>query len=299
MYSEESKEIKDKIERKYRKAKARYTKAHLHQKSGKLPKIDNAMKIKAIYEVGPMLDCILRYLTYATGGWKFLILMGSNNPSMGEVSVFKQLKSGAQFDQRYGNFDAIQVAFLAFVKDALYSGSEEDKEDSLPDSSNDDSDTGQSESGSESFIEDASDAALTSTNALFDASPDLQLTVANYSHSDVMFNYCTFSNPILDLSILNPLGNLPGFITPSLITINHFLFPYVDFEGTGPTNKEAPAAQPEKKTYHAKCTQHDIVLDPSVLSDHFQSVPDSSHWVHKPFNLREYDNDIGASQKRA
>lgn len=36
-----------------------------------------------------MLDRILKYLAYATGGWKFSILMGGNDPSTGEVSVFK------------------------------------------------------------------------------------------------------------------------------------------------------------------------------------------------------------------
>ncbi|KAG1898742.1 uncharacterized protein F5891DRAFT_1190536 [Suillus fuscotomentosus] len=40
-----------------------------------------------------------------------------------EVSVFNyhvgELESGAQFDQTYANFDVVQAAFLAFVKDAL------------------------------------------------------------------------------------------------------------------------------------------------------------------------------------
>lgn len=48
IYSEESEEVKNKIERKYRKAKARYMKAHLRQKSRRLPKIDNATKIKYV-----------------------------------------------------------------------------------------------------------------------------------------------------------------------------------------------------------------------------------------------------------
>ncbi|KIK45930.1 hypothetical protein CY34DRAFT_10100 [Suillus luteus UH-Slu-Lm8-n1] len=88
-----------------------------------MPKIDDATKIKAICELGPMLDWILKYLAYATGGWKFTILMGGKDPSTGEVSVFNyhvgELESGAQFDQTYANFDVVQAAFLTFVKDAL------------------------------------------------------------------------------------------------------------------------------------------------------------------------------------
>ncbi|KAG2103749.1 uncharacterized protein F5147DRAFT_775876 [Suillus discolor] len=123
VYSEESEEVKDKIERKYQKAKAKHAKARLRQKSGKLPKIDDKTKIKAIHELCLMLDWILKYLAYATGGWKFSILMGGNDPSTGEVSVYNyhvgELESGAQFDQTYANFDAVQAAFLMFVKDAL------------------------------------------------------------------------------------------------------------------------------------------------------------------------------------
>ncbi|KAG1796192.1 hypothetical protein EV424DRAFT_1547139 [Suillus variegatus] len=123
MYSEECEEVKNKVERSYQKAKAKHAKARLRQKSGKMPKIDNTTRIKAIRELGPMLDRILKYLAYATGGWKFTILMGGNDPNTGEVSVFNyhvgELESGAQFDQTYANFDAVQAAFLTFVKDAL------------------------------------------------------------------------------------------------------------------------------------------------------------------------------------
>ncbi|KAG1793355.1 uncharacterized protein HD556DRAFT_1308778 [Suillus plorans] len=123
LYSEECEDVKNKVERRYQKAKAKYAKARLRQKSGKMPKNDDATKIKAIRELGPMLDRILKYLAHATGGWKFTILMGGKDPSTGEVSVFNyhigELESGAQFDQTYANFDAVQGAFLAFVKDAL------------------------------------------------------------------------------------------------------------------------------------------------------------------------------------
>lgn len=48
MFLEESEEVKEKIERKYRKARSRYMKARQRQKSGKLSKIDEAAKIKYV-----------------------------------------------------------------------------------------------------------------------------------------------------------------------------------------------------------------------------------------------------------
>ncbi|KAG1888678.1 hypothetical protein F4604DRAFT_1674326 [Suillus subluteus] len=148
MYAEESEEVKYRIERKYQKARAKHAKARLRLKTGRLPQIDNKAKIKAIHELGPMLDQILKYLAYATGGWKFSILMGGNDPSTGEVSVFNyhvgELESGMQFDQTYTNFEAVQAAFLTFVKDTLTFESilpqdldVEEEEDSSSDSDND------------------------------------------------------------------------------------------------------------------------------------------------------------------
>ncbi|KAG1823939.1 uncharacterized protein BJ212DRAFT_1534062 [Suillus subaureus] len=147
LYSEECKDVKNKVERHYQKAnaKAKHAKACLCQKSGKMPKIDDATKIKAIHELGPMIDWILKYLAYATGGWKFTILMGGKDPSTGEVSVFNyhvgELESGAQFDQTCTKFDVVQAAFLAFVKDTLafestlpHDSDAEDAEDSSSDS---------------------------------------------------------------------------------------------------------------------------------------------------------------------
>jgi len=48
IYSEECKEVKNKVERSYQKAKAKHAKAHLHQKLGKMSKIDDATRIKYI-----------------------------------------------------------------------------------------------------------------------------------------------------------------------------------------------------------------------------------------------------------
>ncbi|KAG2038578.1 hypothetical protein BDR03DRAFT_1009804 [Suillus americanus] len=123
MFVEESKEVKAKIERRYSKTKVKYAKTCANLKKGKVPKVDDNTKIKAIRELGPMLDCILQYLRHITGGWKFTVLMGGHDPSTGEVSVFNyhvgELESGAQFDQAYNNFDSMQSAFLRFVKDAI------------------------------------------------------------------------------------------------------------------------------------------------------------------------------------
>ncbi|KAG2086102.1 uncharacterized protein F5147DRAFT_781765 [Suillus discolor] len=109
-------------------------------KSGKTPKIDDKTKVKAIRELGPMLDRILKYLAHITGGWKFTVLMGGRDPTTGEASVFNyhigELQSGAQFNHAYKDFDAMQAAFLAFVQNALVfestlpheSASDEDEE---------------------------------------------------------------------------------------------------------------------------------------------------------------------------
>ncbi|KAG2365203.1 hypothetical protein BDR07DRAFT_1481582 [Suillus spraguei] len=70
-----------------------------------------------------MLDCILKYLTHITGGWKFTVLMGGRDPRTGETSVYNyhvgELQSGAQFNHVYKDFNGMQAAFLAFVQNAL------------------------------------------------------------------------------------------------------------------------------------------------------------------------------------
>ncbi|KAG2108397.1 uncharacterized protein F5147DRAFT_773604 [Suillus discolor] len=123
MYSDESEAVKAKIDKKYEEMKARYTKQCQCLKSGKPPKIDKMAKIKAINELGPMLDQVLKYLGHMTGGWKFSVLMGGHDPSTGEVSVFNyhvgEVESGAHFDQAYNKFDAVQSTFLEFVKKSI------------------------------------------------------------------------------------------------------------------------------------------------------------------------------------
>lgn len=48
LYSEECEDVKNKVERRYQKAKAKYAKARLCQKSGKMPRNDDATKIKYV-----------------------------------------------------------------------------------------------------------------------------------------------------------------------------------------------------------------------------------------------------------
>ncbi|KAG1789963.1 uncharacterized protein HD556DRAFT_1446538 [Suillus plorans] len=123
MYLEESESVKADINRKYRKAKAKFAKKRQQLKSGKALKIDDATKVKAIQQLGPMLDRILKYLAHITGGWKFTVLMGGRDPGTGETSVFNyhvgELQSGAQFNHVYKDFDGMQAAFLAFVQNTL------------------------------------------------------------------------------------------------------------------------------------------------------------------------------------
>ncbi|KAG1784978.1 uncharacterized protein HD556DRAFT_1451217 [Suillus plorans] len=123
MYLEESESVKADIDRKYRKAKAKFAKKRQQLKSGKALKIDDATKVKAIQQLGPMLDRILKYLAHITGGWKFTVLMGGRDPGTGETSVFNyhvgKLQSGTQFNHVYKDFDGMQAAFLAFVQNTL------------------------------------------------------------------------------------------------------------------------------------------------------------------------------------
>ncbi|KAG2342077.1 hypothetical protein BDR05DRAFT_949333 [Suillus weaverae] len=123
MYLEESESVKADIDRKYRKAKASFAKKRQQLKSGKPLKLDDATKVKAIQELGPMLDCILKYLAHIMGRWKFTVLMGGRDPRTGEMSVFNyhvgELQSGAQFNHVYKDFDRMQAAFVAFMQNAL------------------------------------------------------------------------------------------------------------------------------------------------------------------------------------
>ncbi|KAG2030869.1 hypothetical protein BDR03DRAFT_986800 [Suillus americanus] len=103
MYLEESESVKADINRKYHKVKSSFAKQRQQLKSGKPLKLDDATKVKAIQELGPMLDCILKYLAHIKG-W---------------VRRIGELQSGAQFNHVYKDFDRMQAAFLGFVQNAL------------------------------------------------------------------------------------------------------------------------------------------------------------------------------------
>ncbi|KAG1805420.1 hypothetical protein EV424DRAFT_1351088 [Suillus variegatus] len=121
--TQEKFKVKEEVERKYRKAKAKFTKACECLKGGKMPKIDTNAKVKAIQELGPMLDCIFHYLSYATGSWKFSVLMARPDPTKGGTVVYDyhigELGNGAQFNMFCEKFDGIQQAFLEFTDRAL------------------------------------------------------------------------------------------------------------------------------------------------------------------------------------
>ncbi|KAJ8581683.1 hypothetical protein M405DRAFT_846883 [Rhizopogon salebrosus TDB-379] len=232
MYSEESEEVKDKVERKYQKAKAKHGKARLRLKSRKLPKTDETTRLKAIRELAPVLDRVLKYLAYMTGGWKFSILMGGVDPSTNEVSVFNyhvgELESGAQFHQTYPNFDAVQAGFLAFVKEALAfestlpqeSENEDGEEEEDLSSSDDNSDHEWGKSGDEhgNYVEDLlADAGgiQLNTRGLYRITPHssveggLNEVVGNASlFSDASFGPIGYRPPT-DNASLGPVGYCP------------------------------------------------------------------------------------------
>ncbi|KAG2113420.1 uncharacterized protein F5147DRAFT_788836, partial [Suillus discolor] len=122
-FEAESNKVKEEVERKYRKAKAKFAKAHERLKGGKMPKIDTNAKVKAIRELGPMLDRIFRYLSYATSSWKFSVLMAGPDPTKGGTAVYDyhigELRNGAQFNMFCEKFSSIQQAFLEFTDRAL------------------------------------------------------------------------------------------------------------------------------------------------------------------------------------
>ncbi|KAG2345651.1 hypothetical protein BDR05DRAFT_946689 [Suillus weaverae] len=126
MYQEESEAVKAKNDKKYCKAKAKFTSKRQHLKSAKGPKINENTKLKAIQELGPVLDHVLKYLGHMTCGWKFTVLMGGRDPMTGEVSVFNKAITLVNLKTVHNSityiskdFDAMQGAFLMFVKNAL------------------------------------------------------------------------------------------------------------------------------------------------------------------------------------
>ncbi|KAG1727950.1 uncharacterized protein EDB91DRAFT_1086254 [Suillus paluster] len=122
-FEAESDEVKEEVERKYRKAKAKFTRARERLKDGKMPKVDTNTKVKAIRELGPMLDRVFHYLSHTTSGWKFSVLMAGPDPTKGGTVVYDyhigELRNSAQFNTFCDKFDGIQQAFLEFTNSAL------------------------------------------------------------------------------------------------------------------------------------------------------------------------------------
>ncbi|KAG1731233.1 uncharacterized protein EDB91DRAFT_1085168 [Suillus paluster] len=122
-FEAESNEVKEEVERKYRKVKVKFARAHERLKDGKMPKVDTNMKVKAIRELGSMLDHVFHYLSHATGGWKFSVLMARPDPTKGGTVVYDyhigKLRNGAQFNTFCDKFNGIQQAFLEFTDSVL------------------------------------------------------------------------------------------------------------------------------------------------------------------------------------
>ncbi|KAG2063136.1 hypothetical protein BDR04DRAFT_1164202 [Suillus decipiens] len=88
-----------------------------------MPKVDENTKVKAIWELGPMLDHIFCYISHVTDGWKFSVLMAGPDPTNGAMMVYDyhigELDNGIQFNTFCDQFNVIQEVFLDFTNKAL------------------------------------------------------------------------------------------------------------------------------------------------------------------------------------
>ncbi|KAG1781167.1 hypothetical protein EV702DRAFT_1042307 [Suillus placidus] len=114
MYKEESEAVKAKIDKKYCKAKAKFTSQCQCLKSAKGPKINENTKLKAIQELGPVLDRVLKYLGHMTGGWKFTILMGGRDPMTGEASVSNKAITLVNLKMVHNSITYTKISMLLF-----------------------------------------------------------------------------------------------------------------------------------------------------------------------------------------
>ncbi|KAG1787540.1 hypothetical protein EV424DRAFT_1356486 [Suillus variegatus] len=129
-FEAESDQVKDEVERAYQEAKAKFARDRERLKAGKMPKVNEEAKVKAIRELGPMLDRVFRYISHATGGWKFSVLMAGLDPTKGGTVVYEyvelymlnclcELDHGVQFNTFCDKFNVVQEAFLDFTNQAL------------------------------------------------------------------------------------------------------------------------------------------------------------------------------------
>ncbi|KAG1844727.1 hypothetical protein C8R48DRAFT_678339 [Suillus tomentosus] len=181
-FEAESDEVKEEVEKKYRKVKAKFAKARERLKGGKMPKIDTNAKVKAIRELGPMLDRIFRYLSYATGSWKFSVLMAGPDPTKGGTAVYDyhigELGNGAQFNMFCEKFNGIQQAFLEFTDRALEFEATLPQNDSDSDLESDDNSDNETNNIQTNSMEGRAEAGSMNLNfhmddSLYRISPDL------------------------------------------------------------------------------------------------------------------------------
>ncbi|KAG0696459.1 hypothetical protein DFH29DRAFT_1004534 [Suillus ampliporus] len=123
-FEAESEEVKEEVERKYQEAKVKFARDRKHLRAGKMPKVNEKVKVKAIRELGPMLDRMFRYISHTTGGWKFSVLMAGPDPTQGRTVVYEyvdfcELKNGVQFNIFCDKFEVVQEVFLDFTNKVL------------------------------------------------------------------------------------------------------------------------------------------------------------------------------------
>ncbi|KAG1723256.1 uncharacterized protein EDB91DRAFT_1255731 [Suillus paluster] len=200
-FEAESDEVKEEVERKYRKAKAKFARARERLKDGKMLKVDTNTKVKAIRELGPMLDCVFCYLSHATGGWKFSVLMAGPDPTKGGTVVYDyhigELGNSAQFNTFCDKFDGIQQAFLEFTNSALaFEATLPQDDDDDDDSESDDNTDNEMNSIPTNSVEDTAEAG---------SSGGVGVGASNFNfHTDDLYRISpdSFNNKSQELSAL-------------------------------------------------------------------------------------------------
>ncbi|KIK34242.1 hypothetical protein CY34DRAFT_110353 [Suillus luteus UH-Slu-Lm8-n1] len=177
-FEAESEEVKEQVEKNYQNARAKFARDRKRLKAGKMPKVDEHTKNKAIRELGPMLDRVFRYLSHVTDGWKFSVLMAGPDPTKGGTAVYDyhigELDNGIQFNTFCANFNAVQEAFLDFTNKAIAFEAtlpEDDDEDGSDDDTSDNSEMNAGGSGGAVAVNEFNNLAFR-TDSLHRISPD-------------------------------------------------------------------------------------------------------------------------------
>ncbi|KAG2113706.1 hypothetical protein DEU56DRAFT_919668 [Suillus clintonianus] len=150
-FEAESEEVKEQVEKNYHNARAKFARDRKRLKAGKMPKVDEHTKNNTIRELGPMLDRVFRYLSHATDGWKFSVLMAGPDPIKCGTAVYDyhigELDNGIQFNTFCANFNAVQEAFLDFTNKAIAFEATLPKDDEEDGSDNDTSNNSEMNAG--------------------------------------------------------------------------------------------------------------------------------------------------------